>query len=357
MSTVSKIIDILDPQAGTIKESVRETPEGSAPETGRNLFESKRNGRPITLAEAATTSDFPIVLRDGIRSIAFDAYAGIQPVWPEICMMMPSDRPAEDWAEENAIGELPPVGEGQPYPSFKLDLDRSVRIPNVKYGGFIEVTEEMIRFNRTNLIKRQAAQLGRAAVRTQEVATFAVLTTAGNYVRADTTGDNDLAANTAATVFSASGLNTALNVLRTMKDRKSGVYLGVNPDTLIVTPALEVAAKQLLMAPVLQRASASTTQEIYGTGGANPFRGMVNRIIVTPYMGASYQWCLMEAKQACVMQEVEGLQILTQEVNRAENEGYFNYDLVKFRSRIWFGCGMLNDRYAYYSSATSATVT
>ena len=207
---------------------------------------------------------------------------GVPTTWPQICDVVPSDKQQEDWLEENALGELPIVHEGTPYPEGRQDLDRTLAIRNYKRGLILAVTEEMIRFNKTNLIKRQAAQLGRSAANTREQTCYSVLTTGGNYVRNSTTGDNDIGANTAATTFSAAGLNTALTTLRTMKDRKSGVYFGVIPDMLIVAPRLEVAAKQLLLSPFLQRTGGSTTAEVYGSGTTNPFRGLVNTIIVSP---------------------------------------------------------------------------
>ena len=139
-----------------------------------------------------------------------------------------------------------------------------------------------------------------------------------------------------------------------MKDRKSGVYFGVNPNTLIVAPRLEMAAKQLLLSPMLTPLPVSTAGAVYGTGTTNPFRGIVNQIIVSPRLGSTYEWVLMEAKRAVMLQEVEGLQVLQESVGSVQHEGYFVYDKIRFRVRDWFGVGMLNDRFAYYSSSSTA---
>jgi hypothetical protein len=352
----SKIIEILDPQAGRLRESEIEhvADEAEVEVSPQSLFEARPALRRMSLLEAASTAEFPALLRDGIRSIAFDSYAGMRTTWQQFVLVEPSDKQSEDWAEENALGELPIVHEGTAYPKAKQDLDRTVNIRNYKRGMILEVTEELIRFNKTNLIKRQAAQLGRSAANTREQACYSVLNTAGNYVRNSSTNDNDIGANTSALTFSATGLNTALTTLRTMKDRKSGVYFGVMPDTLVVAPRLEMAAKQLLLSPVLQIAEGSTTVKTYGTGVTNPFRGLVNQIIVSPRFGSTYEWALLEARQAVVLQEVDGLQILQEEANQVQHEGYFLYDTVRYRGRDWFGVGMLNDRYAFYSSSSTA---
>lgn len=352
----SKIIEILNPQAGTIRETIA-TPDHEVPQARVNLFENRPGHRQMRLdelQEAVTVADFPIILRDGIRSIAFDSYAQVRTTWDSWVQVVPSDKPGEDWVEENMIGELPTVSEEDQYPEAKLDLDRAFRIANAKRGMIISVTEEMIKFNRLNILKRNAEKLGRSAANTREVSCYTVLNTTGNYVRNSTTGDNDIGANTSSLIFSATGLNTALNTLRTMKDRKSGVYLGVNPDTLIVAPRLEMAAKQLLMSPTLQIAEGSTTVKVYGTGVTNPFRGLINQIIVSPRLGSSYQWCLQEAKQAVVLQEVEGFQVLQATAMDPSNEAYFTSDRLRYRGRDWFGVGFLNDRFAFFSSTSSA---
>ena len=352
----SKIIEILDPQAGRVKETeIEEVTENSASHVeGKSLFEGKR-GQRMTLQEASTLNEFPVLLRDGIRSITFDSYANVQTTWQQWVMATTSDKQSEDWAEENSLGELPVVNESTPYPVYKLSIDRTVNIRNYKRGGVIEVTEEMIRFNRLNILKRHAERLGRSAANTREQASYSVINTAGNYVRNSTTGDNDVGANTASTNFSASGLNTALNTLRTMKDRISGAYLGVSPNMLIVGPLLEMAAKQLLLAPNIQiPGDGVTTAKVYGTGTVNPFRGLVGQIIVSPRFATGYQWCLMEAKQGVVLQEVDGLQILQEAPGRIDQEAYFMWDVLRYRVRDWYGLGMLNDRFCFYSSNNSA---
>jgi hypothetical protein len=360
MTTTDKIIQILDPQAGTLKETVLEPK--SLDIDVKQLFESHAGRRRMTLEEASTTQDFPVILRDGIRSIVFDSYAGQPTTWQQWAMQVPSDKPEENWVEESQFGELPIVPENTPFPELKMDLDRTVRITNQKRGEILTVTEEMIRFNRLNILKRNAEKMGAAAARTRDQACYSVLTTTGNYTRTTAAGDNDIGNNTNTTAFSASALMTMLSTLRTMKDRKSGVYLGIEPDTLIVAPMLEFVAKQLLLSPVLQRVTGAVTapadQNVYGTGTNNPFRGLINTIIVSPRIGTTYQYCMMAARQAVVLQEVEGLQILQESVGVVQQEGYFRYDNIRYRVRDWYGVGMLNDRYAFFMNSTTApTVT
>jgi phage major head subunit gpT-like protein len=219
------------------------------------------------------------------------------------------------------------------------------------------VTEEMLKFDKSNQIRQYATDMGEAAKQTMEAIAYGVLTNSNNYDRNSSTGDNDVGSNyLSSTALSATGLITAYTTLATMKDRKSGRYFNILPDTLICTPSLEFSARMLLMAPELHRASAYSTAEVYGTGGANPFRGIVNRIIVSPWMGTGYAWVLMKAKKPVVFQEVEPLQLLTGQIDYQNNGSYFIYDRIEYRVREWFGMGMLNSRYALLSGGTTPVV-
>jgi hypothetical protein len=182
---------------------------------------------------------------------------------------------------------------------------------------------------------------------TEEQQVMNALTTAANYTRNSTSGDNDAGANTGAIGFNAAGLIQAWTTLTTMKDRKTGEYLGVLPDTLIVTPGVWFAARQLIASPETMRAAGSTTQEVYGTGLQNAFFGLVKTIIVSPLLGASYQWVLLEAKRALYLQRVDPLQVLPPEYDYTD-------DTWEYRVRNWFGVGMKDDRFAFFSSSTVA---
>lgn len=359
---VTKIIHIVDPQTGQIRET--EVQHG----TGEQNAERKPNARSLkeamglqkyaSLREAATTSDFPTLLRDGLKQILFNSYNEEPATYQEWVAMENSDKSEEYYLEMNRLGTLPIVAEGQPFPEVDVSTDRAIAVRNNKRGYIFAITEEMIRFDRSNQMRQYASEMGMAAKQTREEQAYAVLSTTTNYTRNSTTGDNDIGANTSTVTFSGTGLITGYSTLATMKDRRTGRYLGIRPDTLVVAPRLEFAAKQLLLAPELHRAGTGQTstpvQEIYGTGGVNPFRGMVRNIIVSPYFGTSYQWCLLQARRAVVYQEVDPLQLLIEDVRSVQNEGYFVYDKIRYRVRDWYGIGMMNDRFAFLSDSTTA---
>lgn len=350
---LTKVIQIVDPQTGLIKETEYEhVPGNRGPQNPQPVMESLGLQKYAHLEEAANTADFPVLLRDGLKQILFNSYAELPTTYQEWVAMETSNKAEEYYVEMNRLGTLPIVPEGGPYPEVDVSVDRAIAVRNNKRGYIFAITREMIKFDRSNQMRQMAGDMGAAAKQTREEQAYAVLSTTANYTRNSTTGDNDIGANTLTETFSGNGLIKALATLRTMKDRKTGRYLGVNPNLLIVAPRLEFAAKQLLLSPTLiTRTGAS---EVYGMGGDNPFRGMVNSIIVSPFLGTSYQWCLMQAKRAVVYQEVEPLELLVEDVRSQQNEGYFRYDKISYRVSDWYGVGMMNDRFAFYSDSTTA---
>jgi len=210
----------------------------------------------------------------------------------------------------------------------------------------------MRRFDQVGKVRQIAQQVGRSFRMGEEFQVYNVLTTATNYTRNSTTGDNDVGANQASTTFSPAGLITAFTTLTTMKDRKSGDYLGVMPNTLIVSPLVWFAAKQLLESPQVMRAhsdadSTVITVEKYGTGTNNSFFGLVDLIVVSPWFGASYGWALLERQRALMFQRVAPLEILGPELEMTDDTWWY-------RARNWFGVGMLDDRFAFLSTSTTA---
>jgi len=312
--------------------------------------------------ETLTTSQMSVLLQDGLRAIMFGSFAGEPTTWEQVAARETSNKEVETWVELGRLGTLRTVGEGEGYPRVRPELLPARNIRNYKYGDILGISEEMLKFDRTGLIRQLAEDQGARASQTIEEAVYTPLFATANYVK--TSADNDVGNNTNATTLSAAGLELAFTTLATMKDPRSGRYLGIRPDTLIVGPRSEFAARQLLFSTQLQRvgpAATSSTADIpanvYGTGTDNVFRGMVRNLIVTPQVargGNAYNWVLGTAKRGFVMQEVEPLQILQATGADAANEEYLTSDVFRYRVRIWFGVGFTDDRYWYLSSSSTA---
>jgi len=364
MHAATQMYQVTDPDKGRV-ELVMRGSDGNDwlnealtpyPRTHRGYITTDPDSALVETATGyATTPNFPDLLRSGIQFDAFSSYNGVPITYPMFTAMMNSNKMQEEYLKDSALGIAPVVGEGEDFPMAAINLDSGVTIKNHKRGFIIGVTEEMRRFDQTTKVRQIAQAIGRSLRITEEYAAYTALTTSGNYTRNSTTNDNNVGANTAATTFSAVGLITAFATLTTMKDRKSGMFLGVVPDTLIVSPQGWFAAKQLIESPQVMRAHADDdstviTVEKYGTGTNNAFFGIVNKIIVSPWMN-DYYWVLMESKRALMFQRVDPMRVLPPEY-------YPRNDTWEYQARNYFGVDMLDDRFAYLStSSTAPTVT
>lgn len=358
----SKILDILDVQSQTVRETVIEHDAKGAALT-EALLPYPRDARghitvdPEKLLEAPqgtlNTSNFPDALRMGIQTDLFSSYNEMAVTYPQFVRVVSSNKQQEEYLKDSPFGLLPIVDEGQPYPSATTSFDSGVTIRNFKRGYLVEVTEEMQLFDQVGKVRESAELLGRAARLTEEQDVMNVLTTTANYTRNSTTGDNDEGANTQTLTFSPTGLIAAFNVLRTMKDRQTGVYLNVIPDTLIISPKLEWAVRQLLSSTQVNGMGDKDATVVYGQGTNNPFFSVVRRVIVSPQFSSSYGWALLESNRAIVFQRVMPLQVFQEGMNAASTS-YLERDVIRFRVRNFYGVGMRDDRFAFFSDSTTA---
>lgn len=356
----TKVFKVLDAQAGTIRDV---TPKPEQVQLTEDMIPYPRNKRGqitvdhelVETGAEMSTYNFPDALRMGLQVDLFNAYNEQPVTYPQLVRSVNSSKQQEEYLFDSPVGLPPIVMEGQPYPEVTTDFDAGLIIKNFKRGMILSVTEEMQRFDQVGKVREMPELLGRAMRREEEQQVMNVITTTGNYTRNSTTNDNDEGANQASTQFSATGLITAFNTLRTMKERRTGIYIGVNPNTLIVGPKLWWAARQLIGSNSVQRVGGNTTNDVYGTGTDNAFFNVVDTIIVSPEFSNSYGWALMERGRAVTFQRVEGISLLA-EGRDPSVTGYFNRDVLRFRVRNWYGVGMRDDRFAFLSTSSSAPI-
>ena len=311
---------------------------------------------PMSLREAFVLQpDAANLMRDGIKFIAFATYAGIEPTYAQLVRKETSNRQEEQYIRDAAMGTVPRAPSGTPVKFVESSLEGGVKIQNFLYRMGVKVDGDDIKFDRLGKIKQRAFEMGKSALTTEESEFYATITTTANYVRNSTTNDNDIGSNTSSNTFNATNLDTALTVISTAKDRHSRNYLGYAADTLIIGPRSEFAIKQFLMSDGLYRAGGwSGAAETRGGGTFQPYRGLLSKIVVSPWFGASYQWALCDSRAySYVWQTVEPWQILQENMNES-SEAWLTLDVIRFVIRGYFGHGFVDDRAWYYSTSTSA---
>lgn len=320
-----------------------------------DLLEVEGRTVPMSLREAFLTNpDAGNILRNELRFLAFSRFAEMPRSFDLFTTFADSNKPEEDYLRDAGIGVLPKVKSGDPAPELLSGFEGGVTIQNFRYAGLASILGDWLRFDQIGKIRQAGNLLGRSARMTEEDAVYSLITTAGNFTRNSTTGDNDIGANTAATTFAPVGLDTALTTISTSKDRKSGHYLGYKADTFICGPRLEMAAKQFFMSNELIRTHGNTTIETRGMGTKNPYAGLISNMVVSPWFGASYQWALVDSTvQSLTFQTVEPFRV-EQETMVPTSEAYLTRDVIRYLVQGFFGVGIVDDRAWYYSSSTTA---
>lgn len=360
-----KIIEVVDGREG--KTTLIDYNEGQPVqlnETTRHApYPRDRYGNPtidplkvdLELTEAAvgqlSVANFPDLLRLGVQFDAFTEFNSTPTVWNRIAKLIPSNQMQEEYADDEGIGLPPIVLENQDYPEIAVSTGGGTIIQNYKRGFIIHVSEELMKFDKWGKVRETAANIGRAFPYGRDQSVMNVLSTTTNY---NVKNNNDQAGNNTQTLtFTPTNLNVAIALMMTQKDKKSGQYLGVMPTTLVVTPLLERFARQLLNSPTLNRQGGPTTSEVYGAGNDNVFQGLLTEVIVSPMLGATYEWAVLDKRRAIYLQEVEGFQILT-EAGNMTSESWIKRDSIRYKARDWYGVGMRDDRFAFFSNTTSA---
>lgn len=294
------------------------------------------------------------LLRDGIRFLAFSSYAGITPTWRLLARIEQSNRPEEEYLRDAAMGIIPLSPSGSEVKFANSGFEGGVKIVNAMHRMGVKVLGDDIRFDRLGKIRQIAFEMGKSQVTTEEYDFYSDITTTGNYARNSTTNDNDIGANTLTSTFNVLNLDTALTTIATAKDRISRNYLGYSADTIIIGPRMEYAVKQLLLSNDLQRAADTGAAEVRGMGTYNPYRGLLGKIIVSPWFGSSYQWALCDSRAySYVWQQVEPWQIMQEGMNET-SESWLTIDAIRYVIRGYYGHGFVDDRAWFFSNSTTA---
>ncbi len=358
-----EIIEVKDARAGDfrIREVAMNAPMDYDPfEFLEVKGKNDRVLRQMSLKEALIQNpDARNLLRDGIRTVAFNQYAGLPVTYSSFAKTEQSNKPEEYWLRDGTLGRIPRSPSGSPVPRLTRRLEGSSIIQNFRYAGIIEVLGDDIRFDRLGIIRQTAESMGRAGRFTEEAEVYNFIANTANYTRAQTTGDNDSTtgngANTQALDLTQANFEAAMNIIATMKDRTSGMYLGLMPNMAIVGPLMKFPLMKLLNSGGIT--AAGTAGSVTQVGDLNVYRGAIDTIIVSPFLTTSYDWIIADNR-------VPGLQFQTvepfnvyQATPTPDNNDWLQRDVIDFLVSGYFGVGFVDDRaWAYFTSTTRPTL-
>lgn len=339
------------------------------------------------LREAMSTSDFPILFADIISRSIMSSYTHWPVTWPAVAkkVLVRDFRDNKMFLPmlggDTRLGNVP---EGTNYPEVGLTEQTPITFAVKKWGRRMAFTFESMVNDDLDFLRDIPERLGRGARRTEErEITDQYVDANGPHASLYTSGANLILTGNGAESnnppLSIAGLQDAMTVLANQVD-ESGEPIMVETVTLVVPPALEVTARNILSATELRfgtiapGATAGTQQELTS---ANWMRNRVN-LQVNPYIpivatsaGANRHkmWFLFgdprvgrPAILAAFLRGYDQPQILIKDPNARTPgggsinpiDGDFDSDSIQYRVRHIMGTKIVDGKATVASKGTGA---
>lgn len=224
--------------------------------------------------EALTTSDFPIYFGDLIDRQVLANYAEAPQTYTQWAKVseVADFRPAKRYWMDGGEGQLKPVDELGEYKSVGR-TEGQLSFTVKKFGARFDISWEAVLNDDLNLLTDQPARFGKAARRTEEKEATKLLFTKDFF---SSTNDNEIDSNP----LTVQNLQKAIDKFASRVDT-DGEPIMVGPAILMVPPALEVTARNILNA----------TEFLTWDGGQESFQMRTNnwmsqrlRLVVNNYL-------------------------------------------------------------------------
>lgn len=240
----------------------RKSPEymGKLAEAATFIADVLDGKRPVRhLQEAMTTSDFPLLFGDVLDRQMLAAYRETPQTFRSWARTksVPDFRPVKRLYSDGADGGLDVVGEKGEYTHVSRD-EGKYEYSVVKYGNVFDISWETLINDDLDVIKDQPNAFGRAARRTEErFATSLIASSSGPnpdfFTGARGNRIND--------VLGVTGLTVGLTKMSEMTDA-GGEPIWNQPSVLMVPPALEIPAMNLLNAISIEYGADTDSQRM-----------------------------------------------------------------------------------------------
>ncbi len=238
----------------------------------RIIAEVIEGRRPVDhIKEAMTTDDFPILFGDILDRQVLASYQEAPTIWPNIAKR----RVLRDFRQANlhppvtgADGRLDEVGEMEEYPAEPVNEQATIPLTVTKFGRRVSFSWETNLNDDLDQLTSIPSRLGKAARRTENyAATELYIGTAGPHATLYTGSNIINIANGGSAdnpPLSIAALQSAFTVWGNILDEVSEPIVH-ELATLVVPPALEVVANNIVNATTLELTEAG------GIVGATPF--------------------------------------------------------------------------------------
>lgn len=240
--------------------------------------------RPVHyLTEALTTSDFPMLFGDILDRQLLAGYRETPQVWNQYAKRgsVRDFRTVKRFFVDGGEGRLTGVAERSPYPAGKVD-EGKYQYSVSKFGKRFPISWETLINDDLDALKDAPARMARSARRTEEYfATDLFFGASGPDTTFFASGNNNIVTSNPA--LSIAALQTAFTILAAQRDT-DGEPILIDAAVLVIPPALEVVAQNILQATTLRvtaaAAGGATGQELEV---ANWMRNKL-KLAVNPYI-------------------------------------------------------------------------
>lgn len=248
-----------------------------------------------TLRESGSTSDFPNILGNVMNRQLIEWFKSVPQQWRKYTAI----GDAKDFRPQTRIvgyeaEDLVAVEEDGVYLDSKL-ADAAYTVVPKTYGRAFSINRQVIINDDLGYIKQQPKRFGRSAARF--LSTFVAQTLLeGNGNAFDGNALFSVAHSNlqtgAGTVLSSTNIQTAITAMQ--NQTVLGVYHSVNPTMLVIPPALQWKARQILNSAIIVAAGgdAGTGIAAQQFGNINVLDGALD-IVVDPFLTSTTAWYTM----------------------------------------------------------------
>jgi hypothetical protein len=246
----------------------------------------------LELREAGSTSDFPAILGNVMYRRMIDWAQSVPDVWRRYSSITeaPDKRP-----QTSIIGyeaeDLLPIGEEGAYQDSKL-ADASFQWQLGTYGRAFSINRDVILNDDLGYVRQQPRRFGRAAARSLGFFVTRTLLE-GNGATFDGTAlfhtNHGNITSGGGSVLSDTNLKAAIQSMGAQT--VLGVYHTVRPRMLVIPPALEFQARQILNSALIVAVGTPAGNAVQQIGNANVLQNAVD-IVVDPFLTSATAYYL-----------------------------------------------------------------
>lgn len=279
------------------------------------------------------------LLEPGLRKIIFETYGEKPEQYSKVFNVISSKKAIETDAR---MGGFSMFNEKATLDSTEYEdltsLD-TVQYKHVTYSKGFLVEKELVDDEQYGQIRKAAQALARAARSTVEVKAASVLNTAFSANANNWKGEALISAshsllgggttsNSLGTVaLSEPNLELAFKLAREQVDER-GLKIQMNPNLLIVPPALEFTAEKIAKSIQLPSVGIGSNQDV---NDINPLRGRF-QVVVLDYLTDATNWFLVDTA-------MNPLNFFWREKMSFKSENDFDTDVAKYKARMRFSYG------------------